>query len=499
MNGPAFAIFVVFVLVTLGITAWAARRPKSASSFYTAGGQITGWQNGLAFAGDSLSAAALLGVAGLYYSAGLDGILYGLGALIGWPALLFLMADRMRRLGRFTVADVLTQALDQPSIRIFVACANLAILVFYMISQVVAAGLLVQLLAGVDFAASSVLVGVLMIVYVVFGGMVATTWVQIVKASLLMLAVGALALMVLTRFGFNLEAIFAAAVAKRGPQVMQPGHLISGPAEAVSLGLSLMFGTAGLPHVLMRFFTVPNVAEARKSAFVALMLISLFTLLMIVVGYGAIAVVAGDPLYVNATGGLKGGGNMAALHLAHALGGNLMLGFVAAVAFATILAVVSGITLTAAATVSHDLYARIVRKGQQTEREEILVSRIAAVVFGVICIALSYAFRGQNVTFLSVFAYSVAASATFPVLILALLWPKLTAPGAMAGGVVGLVSALAGLILGPSVWVSVLGHAKTLFPYQYPTIVSMPAAFLAAVTVSRLAPAPSLIRRADVA
>ena len=456
-------------------------------------------QNGLAFAGDSLSAAALLGVAGLYYAAGLDGILYGLGALIGWPALLFLMADRLRQLGRFTVADVLVRNLDENPVRIFVACANLSILTFYMISQVVAAGLLVQLLLGVDFGVSAVSVGLLMIVYVFFGGMVATTWVQIVKASLLILAVSAMAVLVLARFGFDPNRIFAAAVAKQGIKVMQPGGLVSNTGEALSLGLTLIFGPAGLPHLLMRFFTVPDAAAARKSAFVATMIIGIFTLVMIVIGYGAIAILSGDPEYANPDGGLRGGGNMAALHLAHALGGDLLLGVVAAVAFATILAVVSGITLTAAATVSHDLFARVISKGRQSERNEILVARAATVVFGILGIGLSFAFKDQNVTFLSAFAFSVAASASFPLLFLSLFWPPLTTSGAMAGGICGLVSALVGLILGPAVWVSVLGNPHAIFPYQYPTIVSMPVAFVVAMAVSKFMPSNTAVRQANTA
>jgi cation/acetate symporter len=499
MNTSALAIFLVFVAATLAITAWAARRSNSLSGFYTASGGISGFQNGLAFAGDSLSAAALLGVAGLYFTAGLDGILYGLGALIGWPALLFLMADRLRRLGRYTVADVLARNLDEDPIRIFMACANLSILMFYMISQVVAAGLLIQLLLGVGFGVSASVVGLLMIVYVFFGGMVATTWVQIVKATLLILAVLTMAILVLARFHFDPNLVFKAAVAKQGLRVMQPGGLVTNTGEAISLGLTLMFGPAGLPHLLMRFFTVPDAAAARKSAFVATMVIGAFTLVMIVIGYGAIALLSGDPRYVTATGGLRGGSNMAALHLAHALGGDLFLGVVAAVAFATILAVVSGITLTAAATISHDIFARVMRHGRQTEKSEIRVARISTVIFGLVGIVLSLAFKGQNVTFLSAFAFSVAASASFPLLILSLFWPGLTTAGALCGGICGLFSALVGLILGPTVWVSVLGHAQAIFPFQYPTIVSMPAAFAVAVAVSKITSPSTIIRQANTA
>ncbi len=486
MNVTAFAIFLSFVAVTLAITAWAARRSTTRGGFYTASGGITGLQNGLAFAGDSLSAAALLGVAGLYYAAGLDGILYGLGALIGWPALLFLMADRLRRLGRFTVADVLVRNLDEDPIRIFLACANLSILMFYMISQVVAAGLLVQLLLGVSFGVSAVFVGLLMIIYVFFGGMVATTWVQIVKASLLILAVSAMAVLVLARFGFDPNRVFAAAVAKQGLKIMRPGGLVSNTGEAISLGLTLIFGPAGLPHLLMRFFTVPDAAAARKSAFVATMIIGAFTLLMIVIGYGAIAIVSGDPAYAAAAGGLKGGGNMAALHLAHALGGDFLLGVVAAVAFATILAVVSGLALAGASAVSHDLYANVFRGAGHSEANEVKVSRIATVALGIVAVILGIVFRTQNVAYMVGLAFAIAASANFPVLLLTMYWRGLTTRGAVAGGMTGLVSAVVLTIMGPSIWVSVLGHPAPAFPIDPPALLTVPLGFLVCWAVSVL-------------
>ncbi|KCZ87905.1 sodium:solute symporter family transporter [Hyphomonas johnsonii] len=488
MNVTAFVIFLAFVVVTLGITTWASRRSSSRSDFYTAGGNITGFQNGLAFSGDFLSAAALLGVAGLYYQAGMDGLIYGLGALIGWPALLFLFADRLRKLGRFTLTDVLSSQLSDPGVRIFASVANLIVLLFYMVSQVVAAGLLVDLLLGIDFTISALLVGALMICYVVFGGMVATTWVQITKAALLIFAAFLLGFLVLLRFDFDIQSIFTMAMDKHpaGEKIMAPGGLVTGTGAAISLGLTLMFGPAGLPHILMRFFTVPNAAEARKSALIAILIIGSFCFLMIIIGFGAIALLSGDPAFLDETGNMVGGGNMVALHLADALGGNLMLGFVSAVAFATILAVVAGITLAAAATISHDIYSTLVKKGAQTEAEELRVSRWAAVGFGVVSIALSLAFQHENVTFLSVFAFAIAASATFPILLLCLFWKGLTGPGAVWGGVAGLLTALILLILGPSIWVSVLGHDTPVFPYQYPTIVAMPTTFVVAFIVSMI-------------
>jgi cation/acetate symporter len=486
MNYTTLAVFVLFLLVTFVITGWAARRTGTRSEFYAAGGTITGVQNGFAFAGDYLSAATLLGIAGLYFTSGLDGFVYNVGGVVGWPILLFLLAERLRRMGRYTLTDVLSHRLEEKPIRIFAAGSNLVVLTFYMVSQMVGAGILMNLLLGLSFEWSAILVGTLMTVYVVFGGMIATTWVQIIKASLLIAAALALGAFVLGTFDFSVGNLLSAAVAKHptGEAVMGPSTLISGPGAAISLGLTLLFGPAGLPHILMRFFTVPNVQEARKSANIAAAIVGGFCLLMIVIGYGTVAVLADDPTYVNPDGTLKGGSNMASLHLAHALGGDILLGFVAAIAFATILAVVSGLTLAAAATVSHDLYAAVFTGGKHTERQEMLVSRWAAFTFAAVAIGLSIVFQHENINVLAATAFSIAASATFPVLILALFWKPLSTAGAIAGGVTGLVSAAAALILGPSVWVAVLGHEQAIFPYQYPTILSMPLAFIVAFAVS---------------
>ena len=478
--------FTLFLLVTLAITAWASRRKSSRSDFYTAGGTLTGMQNGLAFAGDYLSAGAFLGIGGLYFASGFDGFTYNLGGVIGWPVLLFLVAERLRRLGRYTLADVLCLRLDPKPVRVFTATANLLVLIFYMVSQMVAAGALMQLLLGLSFARSAVLVGSLMTVYVVFGGMVATTWVQIIKASLLLVVAVILAVLTLFKFGFSLSDIFQTAIAKH-PQhaaIMGPGSFISGPGAAISTGLTMVCGPAGLPHILMRFFTVPNVYEARRSAYVATAIIGAFGLLMIVIGFGTIAVLSGDPAYVTPSGGLIGGGNMASLYLAQALGGSGFLGVVAAIAFATILAVVSGLTLAAATTVSHDLYAMLMRAGKATEKQEIRASRWAAFCFAAVSIALSTLFQHENVNILAATAFAIASSATFPLLMLVLFWNRLTTAGALAGGIAGLATGLLGIVLGPSVWVGVLGHAAAVFPYQYPTIVSMPVAFIVAIGVS---------------
>jgi cation/acetate symporter len=502
MNIAALATFLVFLAITLVITIWASRHSASRSDFYTAGGSIGGMQNGFAFAGDYLSAGVFLGIGGLYFSAGFDGFIYNLGGVIGWPILLFLIAERLRRLGRYTLTDVLCLQLHPVPVRIFTASANLLVLIFYMVSQMVAAGALMHLLLGLSFGWSALLVGTLMTVYVVFGGMVATTWVQIIKAALLLLVAVILAFLTLLKFDFNLAGIFAVAIAKHPHHaaIMGPGSYVVGPGAALSIGLTMVCGPAGLPHILMRFFTVPNVKEARRSAYVATVIIGVFCLLMIVIGYGTIAVLTGDPAYVDAQGALNGGGNMASLYLAHALGGNVFLGAVSAVAFATILAVVSGLTLAAATTISHDLYSMLIRGGTQTEKQEIAVSRWAAFAFAAVSIALSTLFQHENVNILAAMAFSVAASATFPLLILVLFWNGLTTVGAIAGGIAGLVSALAGIYVGPSVWVGILGHATPIFPYQYPTIVSMPLAFVVAIGLSlasrRRSPSAAAARQA---
>ena len=490
MNTSVVLIFVAFIAATLGITAWASRRSQSRKAYYTAGGQITGTQNGLALAGDFLSAAAFLGVPGLYFAAGFDGFIYGLGTFVGWPIMLFLTAGKLRSLGRYTLTDVLAVRLKETPIRIFAASANLIVLLFYMVAQMVGGGALLKLLLGLDFTYAAMLVGVLMIVYVVFGGMLATTWVQIVKATLLISTALTLAGLVLIAFDFNLGALFQAAIDKHpaGAAIMGPGNLITSPLGAFSLALTSALGTTGLPHVMMRFFTVPNAKAANYSAFIATVLGGGFCLVMIIVGFGTIALLSGNPDYTTGPAQLKGGGNLASLYLADALGGNLFLGFVAAVAFSTILAVVSGLTLAAAATVSHDLYASVIKKGAQTEREELWISRSAAAVFGVCGVGLSLVFQHLNVNILALFATSVAASALFPLLILALYWKPLSTAGALAGGGTGLVGAITCLILGPDVWVALLGHAAPIFPVQYPTVLAMPFAFVMAFAVSLAVP-----------
>lgn len=487
-NWTAILMFVAFVLATLGITYWAARKTKSAKDFYAAGGGITGFQNGLAIAGDYMSAASFLGISGLVFGAGFDGLIYSIGFLVGWPVILFLVAERLRNLGKFTFADVASYRLKQGPIRSLAASGTIVVVLLYLIAQMVGAGKLIQLLFGLDYGIAVVLVGVLMVLYVTFGGMLATTWVQIIKACLLLFGATFMAVMVLSHYGFSMESLFKAAtsVHSKGLALMQPGGLVSNPIDAISLGLALMFGTAGLPHILMRFFTVSDAKEARKSVFYATGFIGYFYLLTFVIGFGAIVLVLNQAEFMAADGsGILGGNNMAAIHLAHAVGGNLFLGFISAVAFATILAVVSGLTLAGASAVSHDLYASVFRKGQANETDEIRVSKITTLVLGVLAILLGIAFEKQNIAFMVGLAFAIAASANFPVLFMSMFWSKLTTKGALYGGFAGLASSVVMVFLGPTIWVAILHNEVAIFPYKNPALFSMIIAFLITYVVSK--------------
>ncbi|NLH82545.1 MAG: cation acetate symporter [Phyllobacteriaceae bacterium] len=485
-NWTAIGMFVAFVVMTLGITYWAAKQSRSAAQFYTAGGGITGFQNGLAIAGDYMSAASFLGISGLVYMSGYDGLIYSVGFLVGWPIVTFMIAEPLRNLGKFTFADVASFRFAQTPIRVLAACGTLVVVAFYLIAQMVGAGQLIKVLFGLPYDYAVVVVGILMIVYVTFGGMVATTWVQIIKAVLLLAGATFMALMVLAHYGFSPEALFAKAVEvhPKHDAIMAPGTFVSDPVSAVSLGLALMFGTAGLPHILMRFFTVKDAQAARKSVFYATGFIGYFYILTFIIGFGAIVLVSTNPDFLtDATKGLaaiRGGSNMAAIHLADAVGGNLFLGFISAVAFATILAVVSGLTLSGASAISHDLYATVVKGGKANEADEIRVSKIATVVLGIVAIGLGIAFEKQNVAFMVGLAFAIAASANFPVLLMSVKWKGCTTRGAVIGGFLGLISASAGVILSPSVWEAVIGFAKGSAPIQLsnPAIFSMPIAFI---------------------
>ena len=479
-NYEAIIMFVVFVAFTLGITWWASKRTRSRSDYYTAGGNITGFQNGLAMAGDFMSAASFLGISALVYTSGYDGLIYSLGFLVGWPMILFLIAERLRNLGRYTFADVASYRLQQKPIRTLSACGSLVVVALYLIAQMVGAGKLIQLLFGLDYHIAVVLVGILMVLYVLFGGMLATTWVQIIKAVLLLFGASFMAIMVMKTTGFSFNTLFteAMAVHPKGAAIMQPGGLVKDPISALSLGLGLMFGTAGLPHILMRFFTVADAREARKSVFWATGFMGYFYFLTFIIGFGAILLVGANPIFKDASGALIGGTNMAAVHLSNAVGGSLFLGFISAVAFATILAVVAGLTLAGASAVSHDLYASVIRKGQATEREELRVSKITVLVLGGVAIALGILFEKQNIAFMVGLAFSIAASCNFPIILLSMYWSKLTTRGAMVSGWLGLLTAVVLMILGPTVWVQVLGHATPVYPYEYPALFSMLVAFV---------------------
>ncbi|WP_310113283.1 cation acetate symporter [Azospirillum sp. BE72] len=493
-NWSAIIMFLIFVLLTLGITFWAARRTKSAKDFYAAGGGITGFQNGLAIAGDYMSAASFLGIAGLVYANGFDGLIFSVGWLVGWPIILFLIAERLRNLGKYTFADVASYRFQQTPIRTLSACGSLATVTFYLIAQMVGAGKLIQLLFGLDYLVAVIIVGVLMIGYVTFGGMLATTWVQIIKAVMLLSGASFMAFMILAKFSFSPEAMFKAAVDihPKGLAIMSPGALISDPVSAISLGMALMFGTAGLPHILMRFFTVADAKEARKSVFYATGFIGYFYILTFIIGFGAILMILAPDangaypfLTAAPLAGAKavianviGGTNMAAIHTAHAVGGDLFYGFISAVAFATILAVVAGLTLAGASAVSHDLYASVIAKGRVNEADEIRVSKITTVVIGILSIVLGIAFENQNVAFMVGLAFVIAASANFPILLMSMFWNKMTTRGAVIGGTLGLVSAVTMLVLGPTVWKAVLGNPAALFPYDNPGLFSIVIAFV---------------------
>jgi len=494
LNVTAIIMFLVFVVATLGITYWAAKRTKSAADFYTAGGGITGFQNGLAIAGDYMSAASFLGISAAVYLNGYDGLIYSIGFLVGWPVIMFLIAERLRNLGKFTFADVASFRFAQTPIRALAASGTLVVVAFYLIAQMVGAGQLIKLLFGLPYHYAVVLVGVLMIMYVTFGGMLATTWVQIIKAILLLSGATFMVIMVMAGFGFSPEALFAKAVEVKaaaaaaagksaadasaaGISIMGPGTFIKDPISAISFGMALMFGTAGLPHILMRFFTVPDAKEARKSVFWATTWIGYFYILTFVIGFGAIVLVSTNPQFLDSAGKLLGGNNMAAIHLANAVGGNIFLGFISAVAFATILAVVAGLTLSGASAVSHDLYASVLRKGNVSEGSEIRVSKITTLILGVIAVVLGIAFEKQNIAFMVSLAFAIAASANFPVLFMSVLWKGCTTRGAFLGGLLGLITAVVLTVLSKSIWVDILGNASAIFPYTSPALFSMAAGF----------------------
>jgi cation/acetate symporter len=489
-NAVALACFFAFIALTLGITWWAARRTRTTDHFYAAGRSISARQNGLALAGDYMSAASFLGIAGLVSTTGFDGLIYSTGWLVGWPVVLFLVAEPLRNLGRYTFADVVALRFRPVPVRMAAALGTLATVTFYLIAQMVGAGSLIRLLFGISFELAIAITGGVMILYVLFGGMLATTWVQIVKAGLLLGGATLLGLLVLARFGWDPTALFEAAAQRYGEAVLAPGQLVSSPLEAISLGMALMFGTAGLPHILMRFYTVPEARAARTSVFYATGWIAYFYLMTFVLGFGAMVLVGPDAIRA-----ADPGGNMAAPLLAELLGGTPFLGFISAVAFATILAVVAGLTLSGAAALSHDLWVSVVRGGQPAPGEELRVARVATLALGLLAVVLGISFKGQNVAFMVALAFAIAASANFPALLLAMFWPRLTTHGAVASMLTGTLLTLGLIWLSPTLQVDVLGREAAWFPLKNPALVTIPLSFLVGVLVSLAAPEPEAAAR----
>jgi cation/acetate symporter len=477
----AVAFFLIVVALTLAITYWAARRTRSTREFYAAGRSVSAFQNGLALSGDYMSAASFLGIAGLVALRGYDGMIYATGWLVGWPALMFLVAEPLRNLGKYTFADVVAFRLKQTPVRIASAVGGILTVLLYTIAQMVGSGNLIKLMFGIPYEVAELIVGAVMLAYVLFGGMIATTWVQIVKAVLLLLGVSIMTVLVLGRFGFDPGALYGAVAERYGQAALEPGGLVSSPVEAVSLGLALMFGVLGLPHILMRFYTVSDSRTARGSVLYATGFIGYFYIIIPVVGFGAASLVGRETISA-----IDKGGNMAAPLLAELLGGEAFLGFIAAVAFATILAVVSGLTLAGASTLSHDIYVNVLRKGDATDYEQVRVAKIATVVFGIVAVLLGIVFKGQNVAFMVGLAFAIACSANFPPLFLSIVWKGFTTAGAVASTLTGALLAVILIVLSPTVWVEVLGHATAPQPLRNPAIVSMPAAFLVGWLVSAL-------------
>jgi cation/acetate symporter len=500
----AVFFFFLIIAITLVITYWAARKTKTSSEYYAAGRSVSALQNGFALAGDYMSAASFLGISGMVALSGYDGMIYATGWLMGWPALMFLVAEPLRNLGKFTFADVVAFRLRQKPVRIAAAIGGILTVLFYTIAQMVGSGHLIRLMFGMPYELAEILVGIVMLAYVLFGGMLATTWVQIIKAVLLLCGVTLLTVLTLNQFGFSPVTLYRRVLELYPPaggdllkSPLAPGPLTSNPIEAVSLGLALMFGLLGLPHILMRFYTVPDAKAARKSVLYATGLIGYFYVIIPIVGFGAAVLLKANVMKDGAVAALAGrglithfdkGGNMAAPLLGELLGGQAFLGFIAAVAFATILAVVAGLTLAGASAYSHDIYVSVIKNGRATEEEQVKVAKMATVVFGVMAVALGILFKDENVAFMVGLAFAIAASANFPALLLSVLWKPFTTQGAVWSIVVGALSSSTMIVLSPTVWVGVFKFQHAVFPYKNPAIFSMTAAFAVGIVVSLLTP-----------
>lgn len=517
-------MFILFVLLTLGITFWASKRTQTTADFYSAGRSITGFQNGWAVAGDYMSAASFLGIAGLIAFYGYDGFMYSVGWLVAYLTVLLLVAEPLRNTGKFTMADVLAFRLRSPKVRTVAAISTLTVSLFYMIAQMVGAGSLVSLLIPqISFNLAIVMVGALMLVYVIFGGMLATTWVQIVKAVLLMAGTVLLSILVMAQFGFSLPRFFDAVAGVTGQfcnvgtikdgvcpdgaapitrDFTQPGlyyHGQWGPLSLMSLGVALIFGTAGLPHILVRFYTVPSAVAARTSVVWAMILIGSFYIMTTFLGFGAATLVGKARIGVMTDGKLVPNQNLAAPLLAQEVGGEIFLSFVAAIAFATILAVVAGLTIASSSAFAHDIWFSVVKRGKgHDEREQVRVARIAAGLIGVLSIGMAIALQSLNVAFLVGLAFAVAASANVPAILLTLYWRRFNTTGMVTGMLVGLISSVVLIVLSPAVMgvdppTSAVRHliqAAPIFPLDNPAIVSVPLGFLAAVLGSLLSRDP---------
>jgi cation/acetate symporter len=493
-NAIAIGCFLATIAGTLAVTVWASRRSASRADYYVAGSKITGLQNGFAIAGDFMSATTFLGLTGMYFASGADQVaIYFLTPLVGLSLMLLLIAGPLRQRGKFTLGDVMAARLHGPSLRLFSGASTVVISILYLVGQLVGAGTLISALFGLSFGAAVLLVAVLMTTYVTVGGMLAATWVQIIKACLLVAVVGLLAVLCVAKAD-GLTAIYAQAAAAHplGWSLFTPGGSNTDLFSAVSLAFGLTAGMLGLPHILIRFFTVPDEREAQKSTVAAVGIIGLvFALMFAVLGPSAVAFLKGTPNYVTAAGDLVGGPNMASIHLSGALGGPPLLGVTSAVAFATILAVVAGLVMASATAASHDLYAVVARAREPNDRRELAAFRVAAAGIAAVSVLLAFVFQHENVAVLAALAFTVAASANVPVLLLCLYWPRLTTLGALSGGLFGLVSSVTLIALGPSVWVRILHHAAPLFPSDYPGLLVAPIAFVVAIVVSLARPEPA--------
>jgi cation/acetate symporter len=478
VNETALAVFAVVVGMTLVVTYYASKRVTTATDFWAAGRGLTGPQNGFAIAGDYMSAASFLGIAGLIFLFGFDGFLYSVGFLVAFLTVLFLLAERMRNSGKFTIADVLAFRLKERPARTAAALGTLSVVAFYLIAQMVGAGVLIEGLVGIDFWLSVVLTGAFMIIYIVAGGMLATSWVQIIKAFLLMGAAIVMTVWVLAEIGWNPIDLFrdARAQSAEGEAYLKPGLFLSTPLDTVSLGIGLVLGTAGLPHILMRFFTVPDAKAARSSVMWAMVLIGAFYVMTTALGFGARAILGqGGEAAAGTTG------NFALPTLADELGGELFLAIIAGVAFATILAVVAGLVISASGAVAHDVWSNVVRRGRDSEKEEVWVAKIAAVSIGAIAIGIAIiGGSGLNVSFMVGLAFAVAASANFPALLLALTWRRFNTTGAVTGVLFGVISSVALVIISPTVWPGPDSEGGMLSWYSLanPGIISVPLGFI---------------------